>query len=495
MTKTRFVVLLLVAFGLGLFLRCYALDDYSFWLDEVNTIKLTTGDVPKIFTAKSHTNPPLLYLLLRPWLNLFGDTEVDARAFSILWGVLSIPFLGVLGAYLYDRRTGILAAFLLAVMVFPVHYSREVRPYTLFLFTTIGSFYFFLRVFSKEATKRSICGYVLFTIAMLYTHNYALFTLLAQNLFVVVSYRKQRSTLLRWVLIQSAILLLYIPWLYFLYHKVLNVVNEGFWIPRPRIRSALNTFRTFSMYMLQPWLLWFYVILALFGSIDRKNASVDSENTFSFPHRGTLLLLWVGCPIVLPIMISQFMSPIYWARFTFCVVPAFYMLVARGVLKLNRSLLRNLALVLIAVISAFSLYNYYTATNEKNTSLTPYYYVFPRERWREFNVVFQNQWRKKDAVLFYPDHYVSVYYYYRPSRRIPIFRIHPEETKEEALERWKIVAPRYRRLWVIECASPRKNEEYVLQFLNRNYNKSAANLPLQPVRNGKVFIYGLKTSK
>ena len=51
----------------------------------------------------------------------------------------------MLGFSLYDRRTGLLAALLMAVMVFPVHYAREVRPYCLFLVFTIGSFYFCLK--------------------------------------------------------------------------------------------------------------------------------------------------------------------------------------------------------------------------------------------------------------------------------------------------------------------------------------------------------------
>ena len=75
-------------------------------------------------------NMTLYYVLLRAWIHL-GDSEFTVRCLSVLFGVLTIPATYALGARLFDRATGLLAAVLLSVHSFHIAFSQEARGYSL----------------------------------------------------------------------------------------------------------------------------------------------------------------------------------------------------------------------------------------------------------------------------------------------------------------------------------------------------------------------------
>jgi hypothetical protein len=89
-------------------------------------------------------HPPLYYLLAHAWLALGRDESV-LRTLSALLGALAVPLVGLLGAALFDRRVGMVAAALLAVAPAHVFYSRDARMYPLLTLLVLVATYALVR--------------------------------------------------------------------------------------------------------------------------------------------------------------------------------------------------------------------------------------------------------------------------------------------------------------------------------------------------------------
>jgi mannosyltransferase len=143
--RTRVAVAALTVLGAAL--RFGTLDRQSFWLDELVTVRLLrrgfTGMLGEIPTSEA--TPYVYYVAGWVWTHVFGFGEVGVRSLSALAGTATIPVAYAAGAALVSRRTGLIAAALVAVNPFLVWYSQEARAYALFAFFAALSLMFFAR--------------------------------------------------------------------------------------------------------------------------------------------------------------------------------------------------------------------------------------------------------------------------------------------------------------------------------------------------------------
>ena len=81
--------------------------------------------------AAHDIHPPLYYWLLRLWTTVFGLSEFALRSLSAVLGTLLVLVIYGLGTRLFNRTTGLAAAFIAAIAPFQVYYSQEARMYIL----------------------------------------------------------------------------------------------------------------------------------------------------------------------------------------------------------------------------------------------------------------------------------------------------------------------------------------------------------------------------
>ena len=179
------VVLLIAAF-----FRFDALPDQSFWNDEGNTLAVIQRDVDGLLEAvRQDIHPPGYYLLLKGWTSLTGRNELGLRSFSGLWGLLAVAFTYGLGAKLYARAAGILAALLVALNPLAVYYSQEARMYAQLGGLSVMSLWLLLAFIQapQRSPRRIWTAFVLAAVNALglYTHYTYPLTMLVQGLFFV----------------------------------------------------------------------------------------------------------------------------------------------------------------------------------------------------------------------------------------------------------------------------------------------------------------------
>ncbi len=207
-------VLLVPILGAGLLLRLPQLGR-SLWLDEAYSIVVRGSQPLYGVIAMVEPHPPLYYMLLHGWMGLFGQSELVTRSLSVLIGLCSIAAMYALSSYVYDRRAGLVAALVMATSTLQIQYSQTVRMYILIVLLTALSCYLYLRLLDSKSLENQF-GYGIVTLALLYTHIYGSFILLAQclhlGIFLVQHRRRAIVPVARVFKVAVAAGLLFLPW-------------------------------------------------------------------------------------------------------------------------------------------------------------------------------------------------------------------------------------------------------------------------------------------
>jgi mannosyltransferase len=224
----------------GTLLRVFLVEYRTFWLDELYSVAYAKFSFRTIFW----TQMPLYFLLLHLWLGIFGDSDVPARLFSVLWGSIGLAgFAYLLRCGLaWSKRTVLIAVSLLAVSPFHFYYSIEARSYAMLF--ALSTFYLsFLLQMHAANKKRYLLAFALLQAMLLYSHNIAPIYCLTINisyiLFLFVLKEALRERIGRLVSANLLTLLLYLPsvWNYF---EQVRSTYENFWAQLPSFSSALK---------------------------------------------------------------------------------------------------------------------------------------------------------------------------------------------------------------------------------------------------------------
>ncbi len=366
-----FIVLL--AFGL----RCYAIDRQDIWGDEAFSIWLSSQPLPQVVAGGADTHPPLYPFLLYLWLRLAGSSPLATRFLSALIGTLTVPVAYVLGNRAFPplsppRRRGaawgggMLAALLVAASPVLIYYAQETRMYGLVTLLAAASVYWAIRAFQQPRSRGAWLAYFVTTLAAIYTHYYAIFVILAENLVIisVLFHRRRsalrpRSALALWLAVQGAIVLAYLPWIAvqseFLGGKASTRFDE--WGLSIASHIARETFAAFGAGQAVPpvaagvitILFLIAVVSGLLASFHRRRPEPWLVVAYLFLP---LLLAWAVNPIM----------PFFYARYLLLIAPAFYIVAAWGVTAWSH-LWRPLSAVgAVALLAGswFGLCSYYT---------------------------------------------------------------------------------------------------------------------------------------
>ncbi len=229
-----------------------------------------------VYRTRWDANPPLYYLVLQGWEQVWGTSPLALRGLSVLLGVLIVPLSYAacrqavkLGWQAWGKQLacppstpseptesrdrprqasclphgagGLLAAFLVAVHPAQVVAGQTARMYELGVFLAALSSWLLLKALGHY--REPVwwwAGYGIAAAACAYTHNYGLFAVAAQGLFALV-FLVVRGTKEGWQAVRgpagwlafAALLggILYAPWLPVLLGQT-GDVREGFWIPQ-----------------------------------------------------------------------------------------------------------------------------------------------------------------------------------------------------------------------------------------------------------------------
>jgi len=153
----KILLILLLAF----FIRLIALNQ-SLWLDEGTTAKVIQNysyiDIVKKFLPNDF-HPPLYYLFMKLWTNIFGYSEIALRFPSIIFSLLTGWIIYRISRFRSDQHNYSEAEWTAAFFLFNpliIYYSQEARMYLMTTLFICTSLYFFLFLRHAELVSASI---------------------------------------------------------------------------------------------------------------------------------------------------------------------------------------------------------------------------------------------------------------------------------------------------------------------------------------------------
>jgi mannosyltransferase len=252
--------LIWIIVGLGALLRLSTLGMQSFWLDESITYWTVNRSLPALAEDMATASRPLFFYIVYLFY-LVGEHEWVLRLPSALAGIAGVGLIYVLGWELFDRRTGLLAAALLALSPLHLWYSQEARFYALVGLLGLAAVLFAVRGLKYNRGH----DWVLFGLFMglgLWTESGAIWLILAINLAGLLLLRSlfQGWRIFGWALAQAVGVIVYLPRLVTFVESVQG--GSTSWIPPATVREVLRVLSDFSGGFMQP--AWFG-ILSLLG--------------------------------------------------------------------------------------------------------------------------------------------------------------------------------------------------------------------------------------
>ena len=226
--------------AVGIFFRVHHLGTESLWFDEGYTAWMVShppGEIIRLIRAD--TAPPLYYLLLHEWTQIFGRSEIALRSLSTVFSIFTLLIaIGIARRMLRNPAAVAAAVWLMSFSYLQIWFAREARAYALMGFLGVAAFDCLQRHLAGEY-RRWLIVLVLLIAAAMYTHNmmapYVLGLMLAW--LVLPSDHSLRRRIGEICLVTGIAALLYLPWAVLFLPNQLQMVGHSFWMEPLKARD------------------------------------------------------------------------------------------------------------------------------------------------------------------------------------------------------------------------------------------------------------------
>ena len=183
----------------GTYLRFYRIERQSLWSDEIYGVYLATGRGEQVFTLPTarlldpppqillkdapswpHVwtgmgavpQPPLYHIVLRWWMDLFGESDLATRGLSAIFSLAGVLLLFDIVRRQATNRTALAAAAVMAMAVSQIDFSQEARSYTMIVLLGLIAIHAMVRIELQGPTVGRLTQLGLALAASLLTHYF-----------------------------------------------------------------------------------------------------------------------------------------------------------------------------------------------------------------------------------------------------------------------------------------------------------------------------------
>jgi len=327
---------------LNFILKIIFLDRRDISMDEPFTIYYSQAGIPSLFEMlKTENNPPLFFLLLHFWIQVFGISAFSVRFMPFLFSILTAPVIFLTGKRFFSVGSGIVASLIFTFSNYHLAFAHEARVYPLFVLLTCLSMYFFLSLIQNPGKKTPLYLLVIINVLLIYSHFFGFFVIGIQLLSCLI-FPETRKAVKACLQALMATLLLYLPYFPVLFSRF-SSSSGGTWVPPPVFSDLYTMAWRFSNV---PVVTVFFILMltAAFVKylIGRRNPSEHPS-----PYQ-KVLLIWFFVPY-LAIFLLSFKLPMFLDRYLVFTSIAFYLLVGQAIIYTSGS--RKIVFYVVSVIA------------------------------------------------------------------------------------------------------------------------------------------------
>lgn len=367
--RNWYLLALLGVLLLGGGIRFYQLGTEALWTDEiVSWVHTQQEDFHSLVRSVEGIEllPVGYFVLLSQWVKMVGDSEFSLRFLSAAVDTGSILVMFLLGSLLFGRKVGLLSSLLLATTMLQVVYAQEARPYALFGFLALLATYLlflYSQYHTKNKRKSSWFGllYILTMGISLYV-NYMAFFLFLIHALIIVFWIRNKSIIHDFLPAAAVSFLLFIPAVPTLYKQATlrqPILQEMF--------SAKGLPDFFAMLGIGVYILPLSLLLVLAGIVLWKRTVLLAPMQDLLAKRYVplffIMILIVGMALHI-FFLEQTLRSFALIRHSFFGMLAIYLGLAKGIDFISKKRIQILALLLLLLFNAGTLYAYYHTTTK-----------------------------------------------------------------------------------------------------------------------------------
>jgi mannosyltransferase len=410
---------------------------------------------------------PLYHVLLRTWRLVLGPDVETARLLSLLFLLAAVPVFYLVARKVLSTRWALFALVVFSCSPFLQWYGSEARMYSMLVFVTLVSQYFFLTLVATDRAAAWV-GYAAAAVVGVYVHYFFVFVLVAQGLFLLALWsRLPRRAFVRLTGVAVLVAAAFLPW--FLYFRASGSASGT----RPNLPapSSIDYANVYSQFLfgfqsdaintavLQTWPL---LVLAALASV-RVGARLDRATGY--------LVAAAFVPVLLAFVVSHLVTPFFLTRYMIAALPAFLLLVITFVSSLTRPVARGLA---AALLTATVLGTGVQAANPE----TPV-----EEDYRTAAELAEDGARPQDLVVLSSPFTVYPFeYYYDGAARVTTLPVWDREGGIPPFDSARLpedvasLAEKHQYVYLL-LSYDQGYEEEVFQYFERSFERTASHSP------------------
>ena len=300
--KKKHILLLSSVVLFGALLRFWNLGQWSFWIDEVFTVR----DAQNLSLESWQGIPnPIPYLAVKLSIALASDSEWGSRLIPCIIGIAAIPAVFGLGRTLFNWRIGLLGSTFVACSSWHLFWTQNSRyPVFTLLFAVLTAWCFYLSL-ERDSTLLTI-GALVSCLCLILSHTLSVVIVPALAVYALTCLL-EKSNKKRWLNLLIFFFPFAMPVLALLLPQVRGYLFSG-WGHNEWQRSPIYIVLTLIHGVSVP-----IAVAAFFGLIATGlNRSVR------------FLLCYAGVPLVLFLVASQFQNVA--GYYLFWTIPAYFIL-------------------------------------------------------------------------------------------------------------------------------------------------------------------------
>ncbi len=296
------MALLSVVVVFGAILRFWNLGHWSFWIDEVFTVR----DAQNLSFDSWQVIPnPIPYLAVKLSILLAGSSEWGSRFIPSLIGIVSIPVVFGFGRTLFNWRIGILSSAFVACSSWHLFWAQNARyPVFTFFFAVLTAWFFYTSL-ERDSTLLMI-GALVACLCLILSHTLAVVIVPALAVYAVMCLFKN-SNRKRWL----NLLIFFIPF-------AMPVLT----LALPQVRGYLFSGWGRNVWQRSP----VYIVLTLVQGVSIPVAvtAFFAPIAMRFNRATLFLLCYAGVPLILFLIASQLQNVA--GYYLFWTTPAYFIL-------------------------------------------------------------------------------------------------------------------------------------------------------------------------
>ncbi len=316
----------------------------SIWFDEAYSIVVAQRPLPEIVRLVGlDTHPPLYYILVHGWGELFSWNTVALRLLSVIGFGGSIIMAGLLVRRLFGAKAAIASVGMIALSPLLIRYGFEIRMYSLASCIGVVATYAMVRAYQAKYGYQWWLVYAVLVALGMYTLYYLALLWLAHAVWLVwrmIQLKQQKIWYKQfWLRAYMGAVFLFLPWL----PTFLRQTGNGALAPigQPMHLENLMGILSFNSIYKPIWQFTMFDTIVFLGATAAAILLVRRAHRNYTKDQTAYLWLLIGYSVVpvLVLMAVSFVRPMYVERYlshTAIAIPILLGVVIAGALSYRK---------------------------------------------------------------------------------------------------------------------------------------------------------------